>query len=437
MRICRRTICVCLSIQAMLVLSLVLFLIQSPKLIPLFSKRQEGYRRIETTSDQLNINLPSTTKHDGVSEKGSTVSLYPKSTKAPSSPLSRSTTRPLQADDFAAEPKWSFDDEYTIDNLSTNTSCPSSVKSKALNSPWLSDIFLPKIILFMDNRHFSKQIWDRLQHFTPPFGWMELNYTVVKEVVSSLPPLLEQQILYSEKKPGGHQCISCAVVGNGGILNGSGVGQEIDSHDYVFRVNGAVINGFENDVGTRTSFYGFSAYTMLASLKNPDLNKRGFSKLPKHNETRYILIPEARRDYAWLDAVQKNKEISKGTLEHYRKRPRDDFGDSFDPKKLLVAHPDFMRYLKNRFARGNVLNSKNWMLYRPSTGALLMLTALHLCDTVSAYGFMTEDYNNYSDHYYDLKYTPIKFYANHDLRLERDLWRRLHEENIIKLYQRT
>ena len=30
-------------------------------------------------------------------------------------------------------------------------------------------------------------------------------------------------------------CIRCAVVGNGGILNGSRIGHVIDSHDYVFR----------------------------------------------------------------------------------------------------------------------------------------------------------------------------------------------------------
>ena len=36
-----------------------------------------------------------------------------------------------------------------------------------------------------------------------------------------------------------HQdCIRCAVVGNGGILNGSRQGLNIDAHDYVFRYAG-------------------------------------------------------------------------------------------------------------------------------------------------------------------------------------------------------
>lgn len=38
-----------------------------------------------------------------------------------------------------------------------------------------------------------------------------------------------------EKRQNGSQCIRCAVVGNGGILNGSKKGREIDQNDYVFR----------------------------------------------------------------------------------------------------------------------------------------------------------------------------------------------------------
>ncbi|KAM4691117.1 alpha-N-acetylgalactosaminide alpha-2,6-sialyltransferase 1 [Rhinophrynus dorsalis] len=346
------------------------------------------------------------------------------------------TRKYFQASNFTAEPQWSFDDVYSVDDSSTQTTCPISVKIKANNSSWLKDIFLPQITIFMDKHHFSDQQWNRLGYFVPPYGWMELNYTLVQEVVSALPDLNNQQILLSsqstEVPP---RCVSCAVVGNGGILNASRLGTEIDSHDYVFRVNGAVIEGFEQDVGKRTSYYGFTAFTMLSSLHI--LNSRGFSNLPRDKETKYILFTEARRDFEWLKALQQDKEISRGTLESYRLRPRDDFGKSFDPNKLLVAHPDFMRYLKNRFLKSKTLKRKYWSIYRPSTGALMLLTALHLCDTVSAYGFMTDDYQSYSNHYYDKTKMKMTLYANHDFLLEKDLWSRLHKENIIKLYQRT
>ncbi|XP_053544706.1 alpha-N-acetylgalactosaminide alpha-2,6-sialyltransferase 1-like [Bombina bombina] len=344
------------------------------------------------------------------------------------------TKRPLRKDNFTAEPRWDFEEDYSLDPSSTQTSCPISVKIKALNSSWLKELVLPKVTIFMDRHHWSHKEWKRLGHFIPPYGWMELNYTVVKAVVSALPLLSKQQILLVNSSTD-HRCVSCAVIGNGGILNGSRLGKEIDSHDYVFRVNGAVVEGYEDDVGKRTSFYGFTAFTMLSSLYL--LKNNGFSKIPMDKETKYILFTEGMRDYEWLKALQQNKEISKGTLEYYRLRPRDDFGASFDLKRLLVAHPDFMRYLKNRFLRSELLDGKYWNLYRPSTGALVLLTALHLCDTVSAYGFMTDDYTRYSDHYYDKNKLKMTLYINHDFLLERDLWRRLNNENIIKLYKRT
>uniref|UniRef100_A0A8C5MLV6 alpha-N-acetylgalactosaminide alpha-2,6-sialyltransferase n=1 Tax=Leptobrachium leishanense TaxID=445787 RepID=A0A8C5MLV6_9ANUR len=343
--------------------------------------------------------------------------------------------KPLNISDFTAEPKWEFGDYYTLDTSSTQTSCPISVKIKALNSSWLKERFLPQITIFMDNRHFSDKEWERLKHFIPPYGWMTLNYTDIKEVVSALPRLPDQQILLSAKKADVPHCVSCAVVGNGGILNGSRLGKEIDLHDYVFRVNGAVTNGYETDVGNRTSFYGFTAQTLISALYL--LSTEDFPNIPMTGETKYILFTEGQRDYGWLEALQKNKSISKGPLKAYSKSPREDFGSSFNLNKLLVAHPDFMRYLKDRYLRSETLKEKYWAIYRPSTGALLLLTAVHLCDTVSAYGFMTEDYKSYSDHYYDKNKTKTILYVNHDFLLEIELWRNLHRKNIIKLYQRT
>lgn len=102
-------------------------------------------------------------------------------------------------------------------------------------------------------------------------------------------------------------CVRCAVVGNGGILNGSRQGKAIDDHDLVFRwgwvpgrmgpwvlgsgwpwtrvlpfscrLNGAVIKGFEEDVGTKISFYGFTVNTMKNSLIAYE--EYGFTQIPQ------------------------------------------------------------------------------------------------------------------------------------------------------------
>lgn len=45
------------------------------------------------------------------------------------------------------------------------------------------------------------------------------------------------------------------------------------------RLSGAVIKGYEKDVGTKTSFYGFTAYSLVSSLQI--LGHRGFSNIPR------------------------------------------------------------------------------------------------------------------------------------------------------------
>ncbi|XP_015685546.1 alpha-N-acetylgalactosaminide alpha-2,6-sialyltransferase 1 [Protobothrops mucrosquamatus] len=406
-------------------------------------KQSAGKAAKQPQFHDKNATLPSTANQTHLRKQSNKINLIKEHTAKASvsdvqqvthpAPLA-TTPKRLKAADFKSEPRWKFDDIYLLDNSTPPSTCPDSLRNRAAKSDWLHDIFLPNITVFMDRSHFSDSEWKRMDHFAPPFGFMELNFSLVKEVISMLPPKPYQHILFARNGSQTSKCITCAVVGNGGILNNSRMGKEIDSHDYVFRVSGAVIKGYEKDVGTRTSFYGFTAFSLVTSVMI--LGNRGFKKIPAGKEIKYLHFLEGARDYEWLKALLLNANVRKGFLDYYGPRPRDKF-DNFNLDQYFVIHPDFLRYTKNRFLKSKSLEKPYWRIYRPTTGAFLLLTALHLCDQVSAYGYITEGYQKYSDHYYDKERKRLIFYTNHDFDLERKVWKQLHDANIMKLYQRT
>uniref|UniRef100_A0A8B9SHC1 alpha-N-acetylgalactosaminide alpha-2,6-sialyltransferase n=1 Tax=Anas platyrhynchos TaxID=8839 RepID=A0A8B9SHC1_ANAPL len=216
-------------------------------------------------------------------------------------------------------------------------------------------------------------------------------------------------------------CVRCAVVGNGGILNGSRAGAAIDAHHLVFRVNGAITAGFEGDVGNRTSFYVFSTNTLVNALGSYAAD--GFKHPPRSPETRYVFLPDHDRDYLLLRAALTHQRVDRGRDKGVW--PQEFFGEDLRADKFRMLHPDFIRYLRNRFLRSDILATPLWQLYRPSTGAVMLLAAIHTCDEVSAFGFMTPGYRE------------VQFYVNHDLKLEMRLWQRLQRSGLLRLYTGT
>ncbi|XP_066560489.1 alpha-N-acetylgalactosaminide alpha-2,6-sialyltransferase 2 [Amia ocellicauda] len=324
-------------------------------------------------------------------------------------------------------------DRYAKQDLEPQTKCADSIRSRFLKSGF-KEKFLVSVPVLQWKKHATNQEYQRLRHYYGAFGWGALSFDTLVQSLSVLNTMDNLRMFDDwESRPARSPCIRCAVVGNGGILNNSKKGREIDQHDYIFRTNGAVIKGFEEDVGNRTSFYTFSTNTMQNSLRS--YASEGFKGLPLAEETRYIFLPDHDRDYILLRAAVTHTPIEKGPERS--KNPPTYFGEHVTAKKFKMYHPDFIRYITNRFLRSNILKTKYKNLYRPSTGAVMLLAAVHTCDQVSAYGFMTPDYKKYSNHYYDSSYHEVAFYVNHDMRMEMSLWQQLHTAGIITLYMRN
>ncbi|XP_006869726.1 PREDICTED: alpha-N-acetylgalactosaminide alpha-2,6-sialyltransferase 2 [Chrysochloris asiatica] len=297
--------------------------------------------------------------------------------------------------------------------------------------PHFQKLFNFSVPVLLGGHSFTQELWDSLSQHKAPYGWQGLPHQDIASTLNLLNDSDSGELLGTSREPHS-DCIRCAVVGNGGILNGSRQGLNIDAHDYVFRLNGAVIKGFEDDVGTKTSFYGFTVNTMKNSLIS--YRNLGFTSVPQKKDLRYIFIPSGLRDYLMLRSAILGVRVPKGFDKG--DRPQTYFGPEVSASKFKLLHPDFIRYLTERFLKSKLIKTKFRDLYMPSTGALMLLTALHTCDQVSAYGFITRNYRKFSEHYFDQVKKPLMFYVNHDMPLEAILWRELDKAGIIQLYQR-
>uniref|UniRef100_A0A3Q3MFC1 alpha-N-acetylgalactosaminide alpha-2,6-sialyltransferase n=1 Tax=Labrus bergylta TaxID=56723 RepID=A0A3Q3MFC1_9LABR len=339
--------------------------------------------------------------------------------------------RPAKATRSKKEPAF-IGDSYLSEDNQLQTLCSDGLQSRVKKSEF-GERYLNNIPILMLAKHATPEQYQRLKKYTPVHGWSGINYTMLVETLSLLNSSANLQMFDDWKDHSKNsECVRCAVVGNGGILNNSKKGEEIDSHHYVFRTNGAIIKGFEQDVGSRTTHYTFTTTTLSNSYKR--YKGLGFKGPPLSKETRYVMLPSHERDYLMVKAAVTHTRVERG--RDRGKDPTKMFGKDVSAKKLKMLHPDFMRYLRNRFLHSKYLTARNARNYRPSTGAVMLLAALHTCDEVSAYGFMTPGYEKFSRYYYDKGLRPVGFTTNHDLKMELVLWQQLHQAGLMRLYMR-
>jgi len=211
------------------------------------------------------------------------------------------------------------------------------------------------------------------KHLRPPFGVDGVKY-LQRSLSAALPAV--------KAGPG-----SCAVVGNAGNLMGSKSGAHIDAHDYVIRMNAAIVRGYEADVGSKTNL----------TLFNPEWT----NNIEDHDNP-YIFWTAKPSGYQWLERAFTHQGLLP-YLKMNMNKPISDWSETSFPEGkpppgrghgVAVLHPSFINYVHHVWNEGKGV--------RPSTGQLALMLALHLCDgNVSIYGF--DRNTEYSNQYHLLE----------------------------------
>ncbi|XP_026101118.1 CMP-N-acetylneuraminate-beta-galactosamide-alpha-2,3-sialyltransferase 2-like [Carassius auratus] len=241
----------------------------------------------------------------------------------------------------------------------------------ASDDKWFAEHFRKDVppVLSLNNSVLPKHIfnwWQSLQSTKS-----KANYSqVIKELFSVIP----EEEWYRDAGPS--RCRTCAVVGNSGKLLGSYYGPVIDHHDFVFRMNKATVQGYEKDVGSRTTH----------RVMYPE------SAIHLDNNTHLVLLPFKTIDIQWITSA-----LTDGSIKRTRFKVIDKLQANKD--KVMVMHPAFMHYVHNTW-----LHIKSRRSY-PSTGFLVLIYALHICDEVNVFGFGADDKGTW--HHYFEKNTQV------------------------------
>ncbi|CAH1269940.1 ST3GAL2 [Branchiostoma lanceolatum] len=197
-------------------------------------------------------------------------------------------------------------------------------------------------------------------------------------------------------------CLRCAVVGNSGNLKQSNYGEEIDGYDLIFRMNDAPTKGWEKDVGHRTTHHFMYPES---AINLPD-------------DVSFVLLNFKPLDLKWMKTALTDGSITR-TWTNVKGRIKT------DKTKILVYNPAFFKYVNDKWTEHHGRYS--------STGSLVILFAVHVCDEVNVYGFGA-DVNGHWNHYYETSHVEAS--SVHHTSYEATLLAKLGSEGILRVHRR-
>uniref|UniRef100_UPI0037E8F03C alpha-N-acetyl-neuraminyl-2,3-beta-galactosyl-1, 3-N-acetyl-galactosaminide alpha-2,6-sialyltransferase n=1 Tax=Semicossyphus pulcher TaxID=241346 RepID=UPI0037E8F03C len=181
-------------------------------------------------------------------------------------------------------------------------------------------------------------------------------------------------------------CSRCALVSSSGQMLGAGAGEDIDEIGCVIRMNDAPTRGFEKDVGGRTSL------RVVSHTSVPRLVKDESYYFQQSADTMYVFWGPER------NMRQDGKgRIFNALLKIAQKYPN---VRMYAVTREQIQHCDSVfqnETGKNRMQTGAFL----------STGFFTMILAMEICDSISVYGMIDDNYCSRANqssvpyHYYE------------------------------------
>ncbi|XP_071957389.1 alpha-N-acetylneuraminide alpha-2,8-sialyltransferase-like isoform X2 [Antedon mediterranea] len=206
----------------------------------------------------------------------------------------------------------------------------------------------------------------------------------------------------------------CSIVGNGGILNGSKCGSEIDKADFVIRCNAPPIIGqFIEDAGVKSNITTLNPSIVIkrfGSLRTGSQQSKFINKMKEYNN--YIWFPSFSSGLGIYNLAIKVNNLLNGKLKSI---------------KFVHGNPNHFHEIRSYWLNKGLKN----ML---STGIYITTSSLLFCDEIHLYGFWpfsTDIHNRPAAYHY---YEDMKRTTYHAFNQEFDELLNLHINGVLQLH---
>ena len=246
--------------------------------------------------------------------------------------------------------------------------------------------------------------------------WRDIPSLLVDPLTSPGVNLAAKQLQQNANRvaEGGATKLTCAVVGSASTMQGKRQGAAVDAHDVVFRFNNAPTRGFEQDVGSKTTFDLWNVYELIET-------SRSRLRWPRAEEYRRKSGPgSSGHNNAPVPIFHARSEDWVRQFEAFRKR--------MPQIPVLMLDQEFSRHCYAWYAAVNPKPCETNGVFPmfqgcdfPTTGFFGVCVALHVCDRVTLFGFHDRGRTVRRNHYWKAGQDIAG--GHHNFNLEHSLYR--------------